>query len=219
MKPHHLTTAIVIAASGLAQLHADDVALMDIRVGKEKLPHQVVLEFYDAEAPATAANFKKLARKKYYNGLTFHRIFPHILVQAGDPLSHGKDRTKIGTGGPGYTLPPEIRRKHTLGAVSAARLPDKINPSRVSNGSQFFVCLKPMPVYDGQYTVFGHILSGLDTLDAISTMAVDTNDDPVERITIKSVKIVPREKVPAAPAPLPPGAPAPKMKKAWWKLF
>ena len=86
----------------------------------------------------------------------------------GDPLSRKKDRTKVGTGGPGYTILPEIRRKHTKGAVAAARLPDKINPSRVSNGSQFFICLQPQPSYDGQYTVFGHVLYGLDTLDLIS---------------------------------------------------
>src|ERR1700679_3144604 len=138
----------VLAVSGLTLLRADDVALMEIRVGKEKQTHLVEIEFYGADAPATVANFKKLAEKKFYNGQSFHRVFPHTLVQAGDPLSRGKDRPLIGTGGPRSPLLPEIHRKHSLGAVSAARLPDKINPSRMSNGSQFFVCLKPMPEYD-----------------------------------------------------------------------
>jgi len=85
-------------------------------------------------------------------------------VQAGDPLSRRKDRAKVGTGGPGYTLQPEIRRKHTVGAVAMARLPDKINPARVSNGSQFYICLKPMPNLDGQYTCLVMSSRGLNGL-------------------------------------------------------
>ena len=217
MKPILLSLAL-FAASGATLLRADDVALMEIRIGGEKLRHQVAIELYSADAPATVANFEKLARKKFYDGVLFHRIFPHTLVQTGDPLSRKSDRTRVGTGGPGYTLLPEIHRKHIAGAVSAARLPDKINPSRMSNGSQFFICLKPLPEYDGQYTVFGHVLYGLDTLDTISTMSVDTNDRPIERITVKSIRIVPREKLPAAPTPGNP-APAKPAKKSWWKLF
>ena len=211
MKPLLLTLAF-LAVSGLTLLRADDVALMEIRVEKEKLPHQVAIEFYP-DAPATVANFKKLAEKKFYNGQTFHRIFPHILVQAGDPLSRGKNRSYVGTGGPGYTLNPEIRRKHTLGAVAMARLPDKINPSRVSNGSQFFVCLKPMPEYDGQSTVFGHVIMGMDTLTEISNLPVDTNDAPTEKVTIKSLRIIPREKLPSETPPPAAAKPAEKRHK------
>ena len=176
------------------------MALLNVIVAPGQAPQQVALEFYEAEAPATVANFKKLAKKKFYDGLTFHRVFPHILVQTGDPLSHKKDRTKVGTGGPGWTLQPEIRRKHTKGAVAAARLPDKINPSRVSNGSQFYICLQPYPSYDGQYTVFAHVFQGLEILDAISTKSVDSNDNPVERLVIKSVRIIPREQLPSPEA-------------------
>jgi cyclophilin family peptidyl-prolyl cis-trans isomerase len=134
----------------------------------------------------------------------------------GDPLSKGSDRAKIGTGGPGYTLPPEIRHKHNKGAVAAGRLPDKINPGRLSNGSQFFICLTPMPSYDGQYTVFGNVIWGLDTLGQISELNVDTNDNPLQRVTIKSVKILPREQLPAPPVPGPPPAPP---KKRWYQFF
>ena len=200
----------------LAAARADDVALVTLRAGSDKTPLQFAFEFHEAEAPATVANFKKLAAKKFYNGLAIHRAFPHLLVQMGDPLTKHKDRANVGTGGPGYTLQAEIRRKHTKGAVAAARLPDKINPSRLSNGSQFYVCLAPMPSYDGQYTVFGQIILGLDTLDALSTKSADSNDYPIERIVIQSVKILPREQLPAAPAPVKPG-PAPK--KPWWKFF
>ena len=210
-----LLTAAVLALT-LAAARADDVALVTLRAGSDKTPLQIAFEFHEAEAPATDANFKKLAAKKFYKGLAMHRAFPHLLVQMGDPLTRHKDRSKVGTGGPGYTIQAEIRRKHTKGAVAAARLPDKINPSRLSNGSQFYVCLAPMPGYDGQYTVFGQILWGLDTLDALSTKPADSNDNPTARIVIQSVKILPREQLPAAPVPVKPG-PAPK--KPWWKLF
>ena len=175
---------------------ADEVAVMQIKIGDDKKLQRVVIEFYDSDAPATVANFEKLARKGFYNGLAFHRAFPHTLVQAGDPLSRSKgDRSKVGTGGPGYTLQPEIRRKNTVGAVAMARLPDKINPARLSNGSQFYICLKPMPAFDGQYTVFGHVIDGMPALDAISAKGVDTNDNPIDRIVIKSVKVMPRDKL------------------------
>lgn len=214
MKKHLLTAAVL--ALTLPAARADDVALVTLRAGSDKTPLQFALEFHEAEAPRTVENFKKLAGKKFYNGLAIHRAFPHILVQMGDPLTKHKDRAKVGTGGPGYTIEAEIRRKHTKGAVAAARLPDKINPSRHSNGSQFYICLSPQPQYDGQYTVFGNVIWGLDTLDALSTKPTDSNDYPIERIVIRSVKILPREQLPPAPAFVKPG-PAPK--KPWWKLF
>jgi peptidyl-prolyl cis-trans isomerase B (cyclophilin B) len=218
---NRLLAALLVFSALAATLRADDVALMEIRTPGDKALHSVAIEFYPAEAPATVDNFKKLAHKRFYNGLTFHRVFPHTLVQVGDPLTAHKDRTNVGTGGPGYTLLPEIRRKHTAGAVAMARLPDKINPSRLSNGSQFFICLKPMPEYDGQYTVFGRVLYGLDTLDSISTLTVDSNDNPIQRIVVKSLRIVPREKLPGPPVPPAPGQPTPTKpaKKPWWKVW
>ena len=214
---------LAFLAAGLIAVHADDAALVTIQIGKEKKKlRQVAFEFYDADAPQTVENFKKLAKKKYYNGLAIHRVFPDTLVQTGDPLSAlvpvtGRDdRTRVGTGGPGYTLQPEIRHKHVEGAIAAARLPDKINPSRLSNGSQFFICLQPMPSYDGQYTVFGHVIWGLDTLKEISNMPTDTNDSPLQRVEVKSVKIMPREQLPP-PATIP--APGPAPTKRWWQIF
>ena len=215
-----LLLSLLVLSLVAPALFADDVALVTLRVAKEKYVRQFAIEFAEDDAPQTVANFKKLAKKGLYKGTTIHRAFAHMLVQMGDPLSKKKDRSAVGTGGPGYTLAPEIRRKHIKGAVAAARLPDKINPSRVSNGSQFYVCLSAMPSFDGQYTVFGRVLWGLDTLDAISTKTVDSNDNPVERIEIRSVKILPREKLPAPPAPEKPGAVTPKPdKKPWWKII
>ncbi len=197
-------------------LRADECALVSMRVGKEKQVLQFAIEFYEGDAPATVANFKRLAKKGFYKGTVIHRAFPHTLVQMGDPLSKGKERSRVGTGGPGYSLPPEIRRKHSQGAVVAGRLPDKLNPSRVSNGSQFFICLKAMPEYDGQYTVFGNVLWGLETLDALSTRATDTNDYPTDRIEIRSIKIVDRSKLPAPPKPADPNA---RPARRWWQIF
>jgi cyclophilin family peptidyl-prolyl cis-trans isomerase len=213
------SAAIVFAvsAAALAAVQADDCALVTLKIGKEKELRRFAIEFYEADAPATVENFKKLSRKGFYKGTTIHRAFPNTLLQMGDPLSEDKDRTKVGTGGPGYSLQPEIRRKHTKGAVVAARLPDKLNPSRVSNGSQFFICLKPMPSYDGQNTVFGNVLWGLDTLDAISTRSTDTNDYPVDRIQVRSIKIMDRSKLPAPPQPA--TTPAAKPGRRWWQIF
>jgi cyclophilin family peptidyl-prolyl cis-trans isomerase len=177
-----------------AEPASDEVALIKIKLPNQEDTVRAIIEFYDSDAPQTVENFKRLARKGFYNGLAFHRTFPHILIQAGDPLSRKKDRSHIGIGGPGYTLQPEIRRKHIVGAVAAARLPDKINPGRVSNGSQFYICLKAQPNFDGQYTVFGHVTDGLDGLDKISQVAADSNDNPLDRIEIQSVKILPRSK-------------------------
>jgi len=215
MKKILLLSAIGLTAA-LSFARADDVALLTIQIGKDPTPRLVALEFFDGDAPNTVENFKKLAKKGFYKGVAFHRAFPHILVQAGDPLSKAKDRSKVGTGGPGYTLLPEIRRKHVKGALVAARLADKINPSRVSNGSQFFICLQPAPTYDGQYTVFGQVLYGYDTLDAVSIAPVDSNDYPLERSVIRSIKILPREQLPPEPGPQP-AKKAPV--KRWWQIF
>jgi len=204
-------------ATALSAVRADDVALVTFQIGSDKKnPKQAAIEFYDGDAPQTVENFKKLARKKFYNGMAVHRVFPDILMQMGDPLSKRHERSKVGTGGPGYTLQPEIHRKHIKGAVAAGRLPDKINPGRLSNGSQFLICLQPMPSYDGQYTVFGHIIWGYEGLNQISEQPVDTNDNPIQRVEIKSIKIMPREKLPQPPVP---GPPPPPPKKRWYQFF
>jgi cyclophilin family peptidyl-prolyl cis-trans isomerase len=191
-----LFTLLFLAAANLPLLAAGGdsgtVALLTVKIDKDDHLLPVIIEFYDADAPQTVENFKKLVRKGFYNGIAFHRVFAHTLVQAGDPLSRKeKNRTRVGTSGPGYTLPAEIHGKNTAGAVAMARLGDKINPGRVSNGSQFYICLKPMPNYDGQYTVFGHVVSGMDNLDKISVLSADSNNNPLDRAVIKSAKILP----------------------------
>lgn len=175
-----------------------DVAVMSIRIGKEKQEQRVVIGLYDNAAPQTIENLKELCRRKFYNGMRFHRVFEHYLVQTGDPKSRHGDTDASGTGGPGYTIPAEIRRDHVLGAVAMARLGDAVNPTRASNGSQFYVCLQPMPQLNGQYTVFGEVLEGLEVLDYISGRPTDSNDFPLEKVVITSIKIEPRAAASAA---------------------
>jgi len=174
---------------------AEDLGVMYLKLPREKKPQRVIITFDEAAAPETVANFKKLARKGFFKGIAFHRVFPGQLVQAGDPKSKRKDRANVGTGGPGYTLTPEIRRKHVAGTVAMARLPDHINPARRSNGSQFYVAIKPLPKLDGQYTVFGDVIEGLDVLEKVSQLPADSNDNPIDRAVIKSFKIIPRGKL------------------------
>ncbi len=191
----------LIVASGLLAGHAaplgPDVAVLQIRIGKEKQLQRVVIGLYDEATPLTVANFKELVRKKFYNGLRFHRVFPGAFVQTGDPSSRHGQADRTGTGGPGYTLPAEIKLRHEKGSVAMARLPDGINPAKNSNGSQFYACLKPLPKLDGQYTVFGEVLEGLDVLDYISNQSTNSNDFPLPKIVIKSIVMEPRVAAPA----------------------
>ncbi len=174
-----------------------DVAVLQIQIGKEKTPQRVVIGLHDESAPLTVANFKELIRKKFYNGMRFQRVLPGAFVQTGDPTSRYGQSDRTGTGGPGYTVPAEIKLQHEKGSVAMARLPDAINPAKNSNGSQFYVCLKPLPKLDGEYTVFGEVLEGLDILDDISNQPTNSNDFPLPKIVIKSIVIEPRVAPPA----------------------
>lgn len=176
---------------------ADPVAVFDIQwgKGKDRQTRSFAIGFYDADAPRTVWNFKKLVQDGFYKKTTFHRVFPNYLVQGGDPLSRKKDRTAVGTGGPGYTLPPEIRRKHLRGSVAMGRLPDNVNPTRQSNGSQFYVCLQPIPSQDGKDTVFGEVVSGLGALDEISHLQADSNANPIDRVEITRTYIIDRSQL------------------------
>lgn len=125
------------------------------------------------EAPLGVTNFKQLADGGFYNGLTFHRVVPDFVIQGGDP-----DGT--GSGGPGYTIPAEIGLKHTKGAMAWARLGDQMNPQRRSSGSQFYITHVPTPFLDGQYSVFGQCIGGLDVVDKIA------QGDIIKSITVKA---------------------------------
>jgi len=192
MKAALVLFAILLAPIVQAQQLGPDVVVMDIKIGKERDLRRVVIGLYDGAAPQHAENFKELARTRYYKGMQFHRAFPGTLVQTGDPYSRRGPNVRTGTGGPGWTIPAEIRLPHKKGSIAAARLDNKINPARVSNGSQFYVTLKPMPALNGQYTVFGRVLEGLEHLEEISRQRTDRNNFPLEKVVIKRIVLEPR---------------------------
>lgn len=134
-----------------------------------------VIELYPQVAPKTVANFEKLVNKGFYNGLTFHRVVEGFVVQGGDPQGNG-------SGGPGYDIPAEINpnEKHLRGSVATARTGDDVNPERKSSGSQFYICLEPQPGLDGQYTIFGGVIKGMNVVDQIKV------GDHMKKITLAS---------------------------------
>jgi peptidyl-prolyl cis-trans isomerase B (cyclophilin B) len=117
---------------------------------------QIRIDFYPEDAPKTVENFVTLAKKGFYDGLTFHRVVPDFVVQGGCPKGNG-------TGGPGYQIKAEFnKQKHVRGAVAMARSQD---PD--SAGSQFYITYGATPHLDGSYTVFGKVISGMEHVDRI----------------------------------------------------
>jgi peptidyl-prolyl cis-trans isomerase B (cyclophilin B) len=147
---------------------------------------RIVIELDDVAAPRSCGNFRKLVSTGFYNHTIFHRIIPHFIIQGGDPNSRSDDRTTYGQGDPGYMLPAEIKLKADAGAVAMARLPDSANPERESNGSQFFICVASCPSLDNQYTVFAHVIKGLDVAARIADQPRGTHDDPLSRIEMEA---------------------------------
>jgi cyclophilin family peptidyl-prolyl cis-trans isomerase len=156
------------------------VVVLDTSLGN------IVIELDDVAAPRTCGNFRKLVSSGFYNHTIFHRVIPHFIIQGGDPNSRSDDRRTYGLGDPGYTLPAEIKLKHVAGAVAMARLPDAANPQRDSNGSQFYICVAACPSLDDQYTVFGHVIRGMDAATKIANQPRDKTDDPFDRIEIQA---------------------------------
>jgi peptidylprolyl isomerase/peptidyl-prolyl cis-trans isomerase B (cyclophilin B) len=135
---------------------------------------KIVFEFYPKDAPNTVDNFITLAKKSFYNGLKFHRVIPGFMAQGGDPLGEG-------SGGPGYTIKDEFNsRKHIAGTVAMARTSE---PN--SAGSQFYICFEPQSHLDGQYTVFGQVIDGMDVVDKIQKGDVMKSITIVDKASLK----------------------------------
>ena len=145
----------------------------------------IEVAFFTDKAPGHVKNFKDLANKKFYDGTIFHRVIPGFMVQGGDPNSKSTDRSSHGTGGPGYTINAEFNDiSHNRGVLSMARSQD---PN--SAGSQFFIVVKDSHFLDGQYTVFGEVINGMDVADQIVNSPRDSNDNPDDRIEMTEVRI------------------------------
>ena len=145
----------------------------------------IEIKFFPEVAPNHVSNFIELAKKGFYDGTCFHRVIPGFMIQGGDPNSKDPDRSKHGTGGPGYTVKAEFSDKpHKRGILSMARSqhPD-------SAGSQFFICVADAPFLNKKYTVFGEVTSGMEVADKIVSQPRDKMDNPIERIEMK-VRII-----------------------------
>lgn len=134
----------------------------------------VRIELFRDKAPKTAENFVALVRKGFYNGLTFHRVIPGFMVQAGCP-------TGDGTGGPGYTIKDEFEptlRHDGPGILSMA------NAGPNTGGSQFFITLAPTKWLDGKHAVFGRVRGGMDVVEKIAGASRDGSDQPKSPVRI-----------------------------------
>jgi peptidyl-prolyl cis-trans isomerase B (cyclophilin B) len=138
----------------------------------------IVFELFDADAPKTVENFRKLAAEGFYDGLSFHRVIKDFMIQGGCPQG-------TGTGGPGYTFEDEFNEhKVVRGALAMA------NAGPNTNGSQFFIVTTgAAPWLDGKHTVFGQVTDGLDVVDKLEGVQTDGGDRPLEPIGIASIEL------------------------------
>ena len=178
--------ALLVGVNGESVLAGNPQGLL---TAEGKAPRAIVttkfgemeLVFFPQLAPKHVESFLNLAKKGFYNGTIFHRVIPGFMIQGGDPNTKDPSKPKTyGMGGPGYTLPAEFNRiPHERGIVSAARSAD---PD--SAGSQFFIMVGKAPSLDGQYTVFGEVVKGMEVADKIVNQPRDRRDNPLQRIEI-----------------------------------
>ncbi len=163
----------------------EEVAVLQTSMGV------MVLKFFPEIAPKHAENFKKLARKDFYDGTKFHRVIKGFMIQGGCPNTKTDNADSWGTGSPGYTIDAEFNDKpHVKGTLSMARARD---PN--SAGSQFFICHGRAPHLDKQYTNFGQLVDGEEVLDKIATAEVKRNrmgepSMPVKPVVLKKAQIM-----------------------------
>ena len=137
------------------------------------------IELYNDLAPKTVKNFTDLIGKKYYDGIIFHRVIDQFMIQGGCPLGRG-------TGGPGYTIPDEFGKglKHDKpGILSMA------NAGPNTGGSQFFITLVPCPWLDGKHAIFGHVIEGMNVIEAIGKVTTDSQDRPLKKVVMEKVTV------------------------------
>ncbi|MDY3894653.1 MAG: peptidylprolyl isomerase [Candidatus Cryptobacteroides sp.] len=151
-----------------------------------------------SKTPKHRDNFCKLVAEHYYDSLLFHRVINGFMIQTGDPLTRDTANVeKYGTGGPDYTIPAEFVNEyyHKKGALAAARRGDTANPRKSSSGSQFYIVQDEMGCIhlDGEYTVFGETVEGLDVIDRIAGAPTDKYERPLKDIRILSIRPVVRE--------------------------
>jgi len=199
-------------AEAAAQAEADSLAAVELEQSVmekiSKLPEEPVFDIVTSmgviriklysQTPKHRENFAKLALSGFYNGLLFHRVIDGFMIQAGDPLTKDPaNASKFGTGGPSYTVPAEFipEYTHKKGAIAAARRGDAANPLKESSGSQFYLVQDEWNCaqLDGQYTVFGETIEGIDIIDKIAAVETDQRDRPLQDVKIITIKSVDAE--------------------------
>lgn len=152
----------------------------------------IVLELYGNLAPITVKNFTKLTSEGFYNGLTFHRIIEGFMIQGGDPKGDG-------TGDSGERIKGEFNSNgvqndllHERGVISMARGSYSMN----SASCQFFIVHQTSPHLDGDYAAFGRVIDGMDTVDAIAVLETNSNDKPLNTVTITSMTVITKDQLP-----------------------
>lgn len=154
----------------------------------------ITLELFTEQMPITTSNFLKLAQEGFYDGTKFHRVITDFMIQGGDPNSKGDDISVYGQGGPGYTIEDEFVEglSNVRGTISMANTGQ---PN--SGGSQFFINVSDNTFLDfdkqpltSKHPVFGHVVDGMEVIDAIVSVDTGPNDIPVEPIVIESIEIV-----------------------------
>lgn len=187
--------AIIVSGSTSCRHKIDptEVGVLETNYGR------IVIEFLPESAPNHVANFKELAREGFYDGTRFHRLVKDkdrpVAVQGGDPNSINGDSSTWGHGQPGQkTLKAEISAnlKHERGTVSAARKPKE----KDSATSQFFICITAQPIFDGDYTIFGRVIEGMNVVDSIGRAPmVKGTERPLDPVVVSKAYIVKREEL------------------------
>lgn len=146
----------------------------------------VKIKLYDNDSPKTVKNFVDLVQKGFYNETKFHRVIKNFMIQGGDPNSKDDDWSNDGIGGPGYTFADEFNAYQLIrGSLAMA------NAGPDTNGSQFFiVTTAATPWLDGKHTNFGQVIEGMDVVDKIESVSVNSNSHPTIDVVVKSIEIV-----------------------------
>ena len=183
-----------LALTAFAQAPSGLEAVVDTDLGTFRI------EFVPDKAPKHVEQFLKFARQGYYDGSAFHRVVANGIVQGGDPLlKDPKTKRELwGTGGLNLLAAEISDLKHERGTVSTVRIPNK--PS--SDGSQFFVCVSPQAVLDGQFTAFGRVVEGMDVVEKISQVPVDSNGLTITPVRIRKVTLEPKKTEPYLNTPV-----------------
>ncbi len=154
---------------------------------------EIKVELYKSDAPKTVANFVKLAKDGFYNGISFHRVIPKFMIQGGDPFcgkNGGADMGACGTGGPGYKFEDELnsttesyKNGYKKGVLAMA------NAGPNTNGSQFFIMVDNVPL-PHNYSIFGKVITGQEVADKISLVETSDGDRPVSAVVVEGISIL-----------------------------